>query len=281
MSVEAIKEKLFGIRIDRETAKQYGWEAKRIGEEGSYVAPSGRSVDISAMVRKAVDGTTTYPPDSRQPDKATGPMPPGVEILNDTTLSGFRRLQEGGCNPVALNFASATGAGGGWLGGSRAQEEYLARSSTLFESLKDNPMYSYHRGRHDRLYSDWVIYSPEVPVFRGDDGVLLEEPYTASMLTSPAVRNSGLTPEQSARVEEVMRQRIRKVLIVGAMHGHDSIVLGAWGCGAFHNDPAMIARLFKEALTGDLQGAYRHVVFAITDWSEERKFIGPFEETFS
>ncbi len=47
-------------------------------------------------------------------------------------------------------------------------------------------------------------------------------------------------------------------------HGHDSIVLGAWGCGAFHNDPEMIARLFKEALTGDLQGAYRHVVFAVT-----------------
>lgn len=76
---------------------------------------------------------------------------------------------------AALNFASATHPGGGFLSGARAQEESIARSSGLFACLEGREMYSWHRSRLDAMYSDWIIYSPDVPVFRTDDGELLEE----------------------------------------------------------------------------------------------------------
>ena len=77
-----------------------------------------------------------------------------------------------------------------------------------------------------------------------------------------------------------MRARIRKMLVVGLTHGHLDIVLGAWGCGAFGNDPGLIAKLFGDALRGPFAGCYRRVIFAVTDWSSEQRFIGPFTQEF-
>jgi uncharacterized protein (TIGR02452 family) len=90
-----------------------------------------------------------------------------------------------GLRPVALNFASATSPGGGFLSGARAQEECLARCSGLYACLADNPMYGFHRARRDALYSDYAVYSPDVPVFRSEDpaGTLLDEPWLCSFIT--------------------------------------------------------------------------------------------------
>jgi uncharacterized protein (TIGR02452 family) len=58
-------------------------------------------------------------------------------------------------------------------------------------------------------------------------------------------------------------------------------VLGAWGCGAFGNDPNRTAVDFREALENEFRGAFSDVVFAITDWSPERRFLGPFRKVFA
>ena len=63
--------------------------------------------------------------------------------------------------------------------------------------------------------------------------------------------------------------------------GHPSLVLGAWGCGAFANDPARTARDFRQLLEADFSGAFGDIVFAITDWSPERRFLGRFREVFA
>ena len=78
---------------------------------------------------------------------------------------------------AALNFASATHAGGGCLSGARAQEESITRSSGLFSALEGRNMYAYHCSRRNAMYTDYVIYSPDVPVFRTDSGELLEQPW--------------------------------------------------------------------------------------------------------
>lgn len=78
-----------------------------------------------------------------------------------------------------------------------------------------------------------------------------------------------------------MKGRILRILRLGAARGHDAIVLGAWGCGAFGNDGRQIAGLFREALSTECAGAYRQVAFAIVDWSSERRFIGTFEDVFA
>jgi uncharacterized protein (TIGR02452 family) len=74
---------------------------------------------------------------------------------------------------------------------------------------------------------------------------------------------------------------VHRVLAVAAMHGHDTLVLGAWGCGAFGNDPEMVAELFREALAGDLRGQFGTATFAVLDEWPDRRNIGPFERRFA
>jgi uncharacterized protein (TIGR02452 family) len=144
-------------------------------------------------------------------------------------------------------------------------------------------MYRHHAGTRGGFYSNYSIYSPGVPVFRDDDGELLAEPYRCAFVTSPAVNGGTYLGDGGGKQVDVtreMRERVRKVLHVMAGHGHDAAVLGAWGCGVFRNDPQVIADLFREALATRFAGVLRRVVFAILDWSEEKRFIGPFAERF-
>ncbi len=270
----------FNTQIPRELAAQYGQQAVQIIRQGAYRAPSGRLVSIADLVERSVQGTLSYAPDQPLPPTHIGLHQTQIEVANETTLAAVQRLRAAGHHPVALNFASATHPGGGFLSGARAQEEYLARSSGLYACLQMHPMYGYHRARHDTLYTDYVIYSPAVPVFRADDGALLETPYTVGIITSPAVNAAALPPERHAEIGPAMWQRILKVLAAGIVHGHDSIVLGAWGCGAFGNDGVEIAQLFRQALAENFRGAYSQVIFAILDWSREKRFIGPFQRAF-
>jgi len=267
-------------QIPRDIAAQYGREAVAIGEGGTYAAPSGGMVDIRAQVEKAVQSTISYPPDVRLDTTLIGQHDTEIEVTNETTLSAAVRLLQRGFKSVALNFASATSPGGGFLRGARAQEEYLARSSCLYQCIRSNPMYAFHREAYDPLYTDYVLYSPEVPVIRSDDGTLLESPFAVSMITAAAVHANRVPPDRQAEIAPAMWSRILKVLAVGVAHGHEAIILGAWGCGAFGNDGDAMASLFCKALRQNFRGAYRKVVFAIVDWSTERRFIGPFERAF-
>ncbi len=220
----------------------------------------------------------SYGPSDSVPVGSTDYRDTIIEVQNETTLSAARRLLDGGLNPVVLNFASATTPGGGFLDGGRAQEEYLARSSALVASIGHSNMYDYHRTSWTPFYSDYAIYSPDVPVFRADDGTLLSVPYEISMITCAAVNANKVPAEEQSRIADVMASRFARVLHIGLAHNHDAIVLGAWGCGAFGNDPSAIAGLFRSALQGPSGRGYRHVVFAIVDWSSEQKFIGPFQQ---
>src|SRR5208283_3500713 len=114
-------------------------------------------------------------------------------------LEAARRLIAERCRPAVLNFASATQPGGGFLSGSRAQEESLARSSGLYACLSGNPMYEFHRTRRDAMYTDYFVYSPDVPVFRTDEGNLLEQPWRCSFITAPAVNAKAVLKRDPSR----------------------------------------------------------------------------------
>lgn len=270
----------FTSQIPRDLAARYGHEAVEIGERGFYTALSGRQVDIRAAIETSVRGTVSYPPDHGLELSVRGPHAMRIEVVNETTLSGARRQIDLGFRSVALNFASATSPGGGFLDGARAQEEYLARSSCLYQCLRDNPMYGFHRSNYDPIYTDYAIYSPDVPVIRDDAGTLLEAPYAVSILTCAAPNAKRAPAARQGAILPAMWTRILKVLAIGLQHGHDAIVLGAWGCGAFGNDSGEVATLFHRALTENFPGAYRHVIFAIVDWSPEKRFVGPFQKAF-
>jgi uncharacterized protein (TIGR02452 family) len=183
----------------------------------------------------------------------------------------------------ALNFASAMSPGGGFQHGASAQEESIARSSALFSALEGRAMYPFHRARGDAMYTHYVIYSPAVPVFRTDSGDLLDEPWLLSILTCPAVNGAELgkyAPALPGKIEAVMTTRTAKMLADAAAHDVRRFILGARGCGAFGLDTQMMAGIFRDAFTGPFRGVFDEIVFAVTDWSPEKRFIGPFDRVF-
>src|SRR5262245_7868793 len=270
--------------FNRNQRAQMAQETVEIFARGHYLSPAGQREDISAAVAAAVAGARVYPPEHMVA------LPPGVGgrhatqivVQNETTLAAARRLTVNH-RTVALNFASAKNPGGGFLSGSEAQEESLARSSSLYACLDGRSMYPFHRRHGDPLYTDYVIYSPAVVVFRDQDGTLLETPFTCSFLTAPAPNAGAVLQRDPTRVDELrraLRSRINKVLSVAVAQGYDTIILGAWGCGVFKNDPRDVVAQFQAALTGDFAGAFRLVCFAVLDRSVSGIVIAPFAQAF-
>jgi uncharacterized protein (TIGR02452 family) len=185
---------------------------------------------------------------------------------------------------VALNFASAKNPGGGFLGGAKAQEEDLARCSALYPCLRgQRGYYDANRAAPSLLYTDHVIYSPDVPFFRDERLRLLDEPFLLSIITAPAP-NAGEVlardPALGGEIRRVLDARARKVLAVAAAERHRCLVLGAWGCGVFRNDAVEVAAAFAGALDDErLRGAFERVVFAVYDRGGGRN-LRAFERQF-
>jgi uncharacterized protein (TIGR02452 family) len=272
------------MHLNRNQRAQMAQETVQIIGQGHYCSPAGRHVHIGAAVAACVAGTHEFPPDHvvTLPQDRRGRHASQIVVQNETTLAAARRLSANH-RTIALNFASAKNPGGGFLSGAEAQEESLARASSLYACLDGRSMYPFHRRHDDSLHTDYVIYSPSVVVFRDDDGRLLENPFTCSFLTAPAPNAGAVLQRDPARGDELrqaLRRRIDKVLSVAAVEGYDAIILGAWGCGVFKNDPREVARQFQAALTGDFAGVFRLISFAVLDRSNDGGTIAPFERAF-
>ena len=176
-------------------------------KQGRYALADGRSVEIVPLVDSCLAATRFYLPEQseevRQSVLAT--VSEGaeaiIEVRNESTLAGIFRLLAETNEPVAaLNCASAKNPGGGFLNGSQAQEESLARSSALYASLLRAPdYYGRHRALRSCLYSDAMIVSPSCPIFRDDGGNLPEKPAAATFITSAAPNAGAIatnTPEE-------------------------------------------------------------------------------------
>lgn len=273
-------------------------ETEAIVAAGSYRASDGREVSLTAAVEAARAGTRMTGPDpvpvpvsvqapaSGPASSAEGvpPVEPRVEVTGESSLEAARRLADA---PVAvLNFASARNPGGGYLNGAQAQEEALCRASALHACLLEaRGFYDHHRAHQDPFYSDRVIHSPAVPVFRDDRGRLLDEPYTAGFLTA-AAPNAGVVlrtaPERAAELPRALAARAERVLETAAAHGYRRLVLGAWGCGVFRNDPAQVAGAFRALLGpgGRFERTFDHVVFGVLDRTPGNVVLGAFEKAF-
>ena len=244
----------------------------QIIELGLYASPTSRQVDIAS----AVERTTHLPPDHRHTFPRIGENDTVVEVTEETSLSAAHRHVLAGHRPLILNFASPTVAGGGFLNGERAQEEYHCRSSALFACQVDGPMYAYHTHQANALRSDAMIYSPDVPVFRGDHHLLLEMPFKVSFISAAACDARDVAPLDEPKITGAMGARIVKVLAAAQANGHDTLVLGAWGCGNFANDPALIADLFRQALQGPFNDTFRRVTFTIIDATADQRCLNQF-----
>ena len=266
----------------------------QILERGTYLDPTGQTVTIHEALQTAVKRSRLYrledfPANLTPPDEARRFAKPVTEVTQETTLAAAHRLVSNHPHdePLCLNFASAKNPGGGFQTGATAQEESLARASGLYPCLtKWMEMYKYNRQLHTCLYSDLMIYAPSVPVFREDDGALLAEPYQTAFIAAPAVNAAVIRQKELMRLPQicpVMAERLRKILWVAWQQGHKRLVLGAWGCGVFGNDPYEVADLLAEALLegGEFHGAFAHVTLAIYDRTNNRAVYAPFQRRFN
>ncbi|MCS3797709.1 TIGR02452 family protein [Niastella sp. OAS944] len=256
-------------------------------EKGHYTNNKGEKVEITGIQKKAEDNTRLYKPqeldEMRAGNKYENSFQTRYEVNNETTLDAARRLAgEGEENVMVLNFASAKNPGGGFLGGALAQEECIARATGMYPCLlKADEYYKYNRKLDTCLYSDHMIYSPLVPILKTEDGELLDEIVCTTIITSPAVNAGAVRKNEEKNADKivpVMCKRIEKLLTLCLHHKHTTLVLGAWGCGVFRNDPAIIAELFREALTGNFANQFKRVVFAVK--TSDEKIIDPFRERF-
>ncbi|MET7686854.1 TIGR02452 family protein [Streptomyces sp. NPDC005483] len=242
-------------------------ETEQIVAAGHYRAPDGREVSVAAEIKAARAGTRMYGPEPVAVP-AFAAVDTFFEVTGESSLEAARRL---GGRPAVLNFASARNPGGGYLNGAQAQEEALCRASALYTcQLEAREFYDHHRTHRDPFYTDRVIHSPAVPVFRDDRGRLLESVHLVGFLTA-AAPNAGVVrrtaPQRAAELPSALAARAEQVLSVAVAQGYRHLVLGAWGCGVFQNDPAQVAGAFRALLEpgGRFAGAFEHVVFGVLD----------------
>ena len=182
-----------------------------------------------------------------------------------------------------LNFASASNPGGGVVSGSSAQEEALCRCSTLYFNLNTSEMwsgfYSPHRAARDPIHNDDVIYTPRVTVFKGDTALPATLPesewYEVDVIScaAPNLRehpsnrmNSGdgdrriVLPHDELRA--IHERRLRRILDIAAANGEEAVILGAFGCGAFRNDPNDVSAA-ASAVVPQYRARFKVIEFAV------------------
>lgn len=221
------------------------------------------------LAEAAYDAFTKSNPAPRVSHQQRDTLKATVEL--DTFVAGAA-LQAAGFNPVVLNMANEWAVGGVWAHACGSQEESLMRRSSLPLSIWPR------RSPHDHRMRGWVerdeaffplseagvVYSPKVLVTRsGNEDLLPESEWcTLSVLTVAAQDMRWYAGGNSKYDEALAREKIRSMLYTASKNGHDAVVLGAFGCGAFLHDPQKIAALFAEILSTEFTG-FLVVVFAV------------------
>jgi uncharacterized protein (TIGR02452 family) len=240
----------------------------QILEAGGY-EHEGRRIEIGSAVARACAGARAHSPAELADVVAgvaavEGTSRGEVTVTAESTAACARRLVGEGARVACLNFASAKNPGGGFLGSARAQEEQLCRASGLYPTLLTQRVYyDANRANRDARYTDWAITSPDVPVFRDDAMARLARPFEASFITMPAPNAGALKDADPADLSSIFVRRIEAVLALGVELGATRFVAGAWGCGAFRNDPELVARAFVDVLSRGWAKRFDQVVFAI------------------
>ena len=247
-----------------------------IVNNGHYVTENGTDYifpDDSGMMNK----TVFYEQEIHLPSMTLGHEPTIVEVQNIDCLYAGVQLKQQGYNPAVLNMASRRNPGGGVTTGAGAQEETLFRRTNLFRSLYQFASYAEQYGikRSHRQYpldrNFGGVYTPDAIYFWESEQkgyALLDNPVSLSFITVAGMNHPDLTSDGMIADHHVepIKNKIRTIFRIGLVHGHDSLVLGALGCGAFRNPPRHVARLFHEVIDEpEFKNKYCCIVFAILD----------------
>ncbi len=192
-----------------------------------------------------------------------------VKVTNKDTFSAALDMSRySSLGEIAvLNFANPVNPGGGVKYGAMAQEEDLCRKSTLYVSLKSESVsefYQFHKKECDCFSSHSIIVSPNVEVFRSYNNDLLPYTFSVAVISCAAPIFDGIKKKSYSYDEytSLLYERIMGILSICEKMGYTKLVLGAWGCGSFSNDPKLMARLFYKALC-QFNGSFKEIEFAV------------------
>uniref|UniRef100_A0A7S2TVG9 Microbial-type PARG catalytic domain-containing protein n=1 Tax=Lotharella oceanica TaxID=641309 RepID=A0A7S2TVG9_9EUKA len=243
----------------------YVREYKSLTNRVSLVCYGNRAT-LESRPPKAV--STLIPDGSRLP-RGTPCSVPGKVVNNDTLLEA-KALIDDGFSPVVLNMANARSPGGGFRSGAGAQEENLHRRSNLEFCLL-------HEVKQKRLKYPipefGVVYTPKATVFRSSEEgkyAYLSAPFNVAVLSAAAYNRPSLGSNTlRSNYIAAMKKKVQAVIRCALHYGHDAIVLGAWGCGAFKNPPEDVARVMAEVVAEEA-GTCRVHVAIIEDYNSRR-----------
>lgn len=239
--------------------------------------------ELKAASEQSVRLTHLYGEDELPELKA----PTGAGVVRVTNHRSFEAAmaiarEMPGKRIAVHNFASSVNPGGGVKNGSSAQEESLCRCSTLNASLDQrrmwNDFYIPNRGAGDLMATDACIWSPGIVICKSDENepvrLAPEDWVTVDVVTcaAPDLRRSPSNPHHpgTGRDREVSmselyaahRRRARHLLTIAAHEKARCLVLGAFGCGAFCNDPYLVANAWHTELE-PLRNYFDLVEFAV------------------
>ena len=239
--------------------------------------------DLSASIAAAKKSTTVFYEDDYPPFDASKRKKTVITVSGDRSYQAAMRLQKK--NPDAkiavMNFANAFHPGGGVTKGASAQEECLCRTSTLYpllcrRTLRDS-FYKHHYDLNTPKASDSLIYTEGVIICKTDEDLpvrmLKADWVTVDVITiaAPDLRDKsnkyaplvdGGTYMNNAELFGYHVKRGIHMLTCAAAKGADILVLGAFGCGAFQNDPEVVVRAYKTALQ-EFPKVFRQIEFAV------------------
>lgn len=264
--------------------KQYAAEILNLLERGNYETQNG-TVSIRESYQNSLSQSRLYSPDQIGElwSKNRSADLPSIQVIAGTSQQVAHKLvneqNEAAASPTGkpqrfalLNFASARNPGGGFLNGAKAQEEDLCRCSGLYPTLvKHNEYYEVNRQQKSLLYTDYIIFSPEVPFFKiRGTGEYLDQPFLASVITAPAPNTRPYLKAHGCEreLESCFERRWENVLSVALDQNISTLLLGAWGCGAFGGDPVMASKTAKRAIKSHGRGI-EQIVFAIPNKGQQ------------
>lgn len=238
------------------------WENKVQRKEKALKHTVEMEKAYSTSIEAAKSATKIYGTDFRS-DKLFECETEIVISDSDSVTAIFNNVSENG-KVAVLNFSSYRYPGGMFINGSKAQEECLCHESFLYNVLKDFvvPFYDWNEQHKNKsLYLNRALYTPNVVFLRDSHEVLCDVITCAAPNKASAQKYANVTHEENTKV---LRDRVRYVLDVAKHNDVDTLILGAYGCGVFGQNPTEVASIFKEYLT-TTHKCFKKVVFAIPE----------------
>ena len=228
----------------------------------------------SAEIKRAVAKSVVYT-DKVDRNKTIETMAePIIEVVDLDSVSAVFNCYDG--HSCILNFASYRHPGGGFIKGSKAQEECLCHASFLYNVLRQFDSYYAYNELHlnDSLYTNRAIYTPNVIFERENDAQVIDVLTCAAPNYSAYVR---VDSDGSKQNYDALKSRIEFIRDIVEQNNVDTLIAGAFGCGVFRQDAKIVANLFKEIFSVT---SINKIIYAIPASIDEKNY-NEFVKVFS